>query len=84
MTVSNGYHLGNGDPSTCNGTGGSVIDGTIDANGTNGASGQNGELREPMAIIGCGMRLPGGIRNGEAFWDFLVNKKEGTVSRTSG
>jgi hypothetical protein len=35
------------------------------------------ELREPMAIIGCGMRLPGGVRDGEAFWDFLVNKQEG-------
>ena len=35
------------------------------------------ELREPVAIIGCGMRLPGGVRDGEAFWDFLINKKEG-------
>lgn len=30
-----------------------------------------------MAIVGCGMRLPGGVHDCEAFWDFLVNKKEG-------
>ena len=31
----------------------------------------------PMAIVGMGMRLPGGVKNGEAFWDLLVNKRNG-------
>lgn len=32
---------------------------------------------EPVAIIGMGMRLPGSIRNPEAFWDLLINKRSG-------
>ncbi|KAJ6032737.1 Fum1p [Penicillium herquei] len=32
---------------------------------------------EPIAIVGMGMRLPSGIRSGEQFWDFLINKGEG-------
>lgn len=32
---------------------------------------------EPIAIVGMGMRLPSGIRSGEKFWDFLINKGEG-------
>ncbi|RDA88606.1 hypothetical protein CP532_5867 [Ophiocordyceps camponoti-leonardi (nom. inval.)] len=33
--------------------------------------------RPPIAIIGMGMRLPGGISTAEAFWDLIVNKKDG-------
>lgn len=33
--------------------------------------------REPVAIIGCAMRLPGGVHSGEAFWDLLANKMDG-------
>lgn len=29
-----------------------------------------------IAIVGIGLRLPGGIHSTEAFWDLLVNKKE--------
>ncbi|KAL4863050.1 hypothetical protein BDV12DRAFT_189962 [Aspergillus spectabilis] len=32
--------------------------------------------REPIAIIGMGLRLPGGIHSPEALWELLVNKKE--------
>lgn len=32
---------------------------------------------EPVAIIGCAMRLPGDINNGEALWDLLINKRDG-------
>jgi acyl transferase domain-containing protein len=39
----------------------------------NGAVASN--VAEPIAIIGMAMRLPGGIRNPEAFWDLLINKK---------
>jgi acyl transferase domain-containing protein len=33
-------------------------------------------MYEPLAIVGCGMRLPGSVDNGQAFWDFLINKQE--------
>ena len=32
---------------------------------------------EPVAIVGMGMRLPGGIHNAEDFWDLLINKRDG-------
>ena len=32
---------------------------------------------EPVAIVGMGMRLPGGIHNAEDFWDLLINKRNG-------
>lgn len=31
----------------------------------------------PLAIIGIGLRLPGGISTPEGFWKFLVNKQDG-------
>lgn len=34
-------------------------------------------VHEPIAIIGMGMRLPGGVHNAEAYWDLLVNGKDG-------
>lgn len=33
----------------------------------------------PIAIIGMGMRLPGGCHNAETFWNFLMEKKEGII-----
>ncbi|KAH8427774.1 uncharacterized protein LDX57_005481 [Aspergillus melleus] len=33
----------------------------------------------PIAIIGMGMRLPGGCNDTESFWDLLMNKKEGMI-----
>ncbi|KAG4429988.1 hypothetical protein IFR05_014525 [Cadophora sp. M221] len=32
---------------------------------------------EPIAICGMGMRLPGGVKTGDAFWDMIVNKRSG-------
>ena len=32
---------------------------------------------EPIAIIGMGMRLPGGVHNAPAYWDLLVNGRNG-------
>ncbi|KAF6790304.1 polyketide synthase [Colletotrichum sojae] len=32
---------------------------------------------EPVAICGMGMRLPGGVTDPDAFWDMLVNKRDG-------
>ncbi|KAI9657994.1 MAG: Type I Iterative PKS [Bathelium mastoideum] len=32
---------------------------------------------EPIAIIGCAMRLPGGVNDGEALWSLLESKREG-------
>ncbi|OLN81992.1 Lovastatin diketide synthase LovF 19, partial [Colletotrichum chlorophyti] len=49
----------------------------------NGASGsisdviEQDDVQEPIAIIGMGMRLPGGVHNAEAYWDLLVNGKDG-------
>ena len=34
-------------------------------------------IYEPLAIVGCGMRLPGGIRDSQALWDFLAAGQEG-------
>lgn len=34
---------------------------------------------EPIAIVGMGMRLPGGCHDAEAFWNLLMNKKEGMI-----
>ncbi|TVY85232.1 Highly reducing polyketide synthase FUM1 [Lachnellula suecica] len=39
------------------------------------SNGNAPDIAEPIAIIGMAMRLPGGIRDSEAFWDLLVNKK---------
>ncbi|THC90921.1 hypothetical protein EYZ11_009621 [Aspergillus tanneri] len=32
---------------------------------------------EPLAIVGMGMRLPGGVRTANAFWDMIIQKKDG-------
>ena len=32
---------------------------------------------EPIAIIGMGMRLPGGVESSDSFWDLMVNKSNG-------
>lgn len=32
---------------------------------------------EPIAIIGCAMRLPGGVQTAESFWDLLDGRREG-------
>ncbi|KAK5996225.1 Highly reducing polyketide synthase gloL [Cladobotryum mycophilum] len=34
------------------------------------------EPAEPIAIIGMGMRLPGGISTAKDFWELLINKKD--------
>ncbi|KAE8336655.1 beta-ketoacyl synthase [Aspergillus arachidicola] len=31
----------------------------------------------PIAIVGMAMRLPGGVRTSEDFWQFLINKRDG-------
>lgn len=31
----------------------------------------------PIAIVGMGMRLPGGVNSSSSFWDFVVNKRDG-------
>ncbi|EED13058.1 polyketide synthase, putative [Talaromyces stipitatus ATCC 10500] len=35
------------------------------------------DLAEPIAIVGMAMRLPGGVRNDQDFWNFLVEKRSG-------
>jgi acyl transferase domain-containing protein len=36
----------------------------------------NHQPPRPIAICGMGMRLPGGIRDSESFWDTLANGKD--------
>ncbi|KAM0695559.1 hypothetical protein Q7P36_005919 [Cladosporium allicinum] len=35
------------------------------------------EIFDPIAIIGCGMRLPGGIKSAEALWQLLDERRDG-------
>jgi len=48
------------------------------SNGTWSACSQetNAKGQVPIAVCGMGMRLPGGIRNDHALYDFLVNKRD--------
>ena len=32
--------------------------------------------QEPIAIVGVGLRLPGGVSTTEDFWDLLINKRD--------
>lgn len=50
------------------------IHGTTNSISESGCT-QNGY--EPIAIIGCAMRLPGGVETAESLWDFLDNRREG-------
>ncbi|GJN68105.1 type I Iterative Polyketide synthase (PKS) [Purpureocillium lilacinum] len=34
-------------------------------------------MAEPIAVVGMAMRLPGNVRNGEEFWQLLVEKRNG-------
>lgn len=38
---------------------------------------ENNTAPEPIAIVGIGMRLPGRVHSTDAFWDLLINKKDG-------
>jgi acyl transferase domain-containing protein len=33
-------------------------------------------MDSPIAIVGIGLRLPGGCYDTESFWDLLVNKRD--------
>lgn len=35
------------------------------------------DASKPIAIVGMGMRLPGGISTADDFWELLINKKSG-------
>src|SRR5476651_2370389 len=37
------------------------------------AEAAEGSAREPIAVIGLGMRFPGGVRDPEGFWRLLSN-----------
>lgn len=49
--------------------------GHTDKKATDGINGSN-TGPNPIAICGLALRLPGGIRNPESFWDVLVNGKD--------
>ena len=59
-----------------------VLNGHLDVNGfsaeqSNHVPNGRTEPYEPIAIIGCAMRLPGNTNNSEALWDLLINKRDG-------
>lgn len=53
---------------------------TITSNGLHeDNSSKSSPWTEPIAIVGMGMRLPGGVNNGDDFWKLLVEKREGRI-----
>lgn len=48
-----------------------------DSHGTTHGHANNASrnVPEPIAIVGMALRLPGGIRDTEAFWNLLINKE---------
>lgn len=50
----------------------------IQLNGVRNNDGASGidDCCPPIAIVGMSMRLPGGIRDPDAFWDLLINKRD--------
>ncbi|KAI9820043.1 MAG: Type I Iterative PKS [Pycnora praestabilis] len=66
-----------------NGINGETNHGSDDINGVNAVHSTNGigkepqPYAEPIAIVGMAMRLPGKVNNTEAFWDLLIDKKDG-------
>ena len=40
---------------------------------------EDGRQREPLAIVGMGCRLPGGVFDVESFWSLLVDRRSGIV-----
>lgn len=93
MAISNHSSLLNGH-AEANGyvNGFHVQNGHVEINGcTNGFQEQSNDVQndeikpyEPVAIIGCAMRLPGQISNSEALWDLLINKRDGRCRVPSG
>ncbi|TVY20219.1 Highly reducing polyketide synthase FUM1 [Lachnellula arida] len=71
----NGFHSSSSDgsntPPETNGTTNGHTNGY-----TNGFSKLPEAGVEPIAIIGMGMRLPGGVHDSESFWKMLVEKRE--------
>ena len=70
-------------PTTANGID-HMINGVNEHNGTTNGKEATGKDEdkffssyEPIAIIGCGMRLPGGVSTSEALWQLLNGKNEG-------
>lgn len=59
----------------------SPISGPFDSSDSDGGNAIGGDLSlpkltHPIVICGFGLRLPGGIRDGDSFWDLLVNGKD--------
>lgn len=71
----NSHHMINGKsrPGEVNGT--YITNGFSNSHGNGSKSGETAP--PPIAIVGMGMRLPGGVHDGSAFWDLLVNKNDG-------
>ncbi|KAF6792038.1 Lovastatin nonaketide synthase 2 [Colletotrichum sojae] len=44
-----------------------------------GSSTPNGGSSDPIAIVGMAIRLPGGVRNTQDFWNLMVEKRSGLI-----
>lgn len=51
--------------------------GVESGNPTMDYDGEQCQLVEPVAIVGMAMRLPGGVRDSETFWDMLIHRRSG-------
>ncbi|KAF7552999.1 hypothetical protein G7Z17_g3945 [Cylindrodendrum hubeiense] len=69
--------IANSDPVPAINTSTNGVNGVDHKPTVNGKPGEQPRVQEPVAIIGCGMRLPGGVHDAETMWDFLINKREG-------
>jgi acyl transferase domain-containing protein len=79
--TTNGYSNGHNTGATSNGHSNGISNGhSHEASNGHSMNGTNGVLSatcEPIAICGMAMRLPGGVRDAESYWDLLYNKRSG-------
>ena len=58
-------------------SGGNRGDGTAATDFSYAYSSKENKMAEPIAVVGMAMRLPGNVRNGDEFWQLLVEKRNG-------
>lgn len=66
-------HVGGNTRPTTNGH--SHVNGDTDNLNHGELDSQTQNVYEPIAIVGMALRLPGGIRDTEAFWNLIMNKE---------
>jgi acyl transferase domain-containing protein len=73
----NGHHNGSVNGTTASHTGKNNEVKSNVMNGSNGYSNLTTLVPPPLiAIVGMGMRIPGGVNDSESLWDLLINKRD--------